>query len=99
MICDTAKLDDKGCIGAPDWIIEILSPGNSQVEMKNKFEVYEKNGVKEYWLAEPTTETIFIYILNEEGKYIGLHPFTTADFITSDVFPDFKLNVADIFKD
>lgn len=99
IICDSSKLDDKGCIGAPDWVIEILSPGNSQVEMKNKFEVYQENGVKEYWIAEPTTETIFVYILNEEGKYIGLHPFTTADVITSYVFPDFELSVADIFKD
>ncbi|MCF0059823.1 Uma2 family endonuclease [Dyadobacter sp. CY356] len=99
VICDSAKLDEKGCIGAPDWIIEILSPGNSQVEMKNKFEVYQDNGVKEYWIAEPTTETIFVYILNEEGKYIGLHPFTTADVITSHIFPDFELSVADIFKD
>ena len=99
IICDSSKLDEKGCIGAPDGIIEILYPGNSQVEMKNKFEVYEENGVQEYWLAEPTTETIFVYILNDEGKYIGLHPITTADVITSAVFPDFKLNVADIFKD
>lgn len=99
VICDTTKLDDKGCIGAPDWIIEILSPGNSQVEMKNKFEVYQENGVKEYWLAEPTTETIFVYVLNNEGQYIGLHPFTTADVMTSHVLPDFKLTVADIFKD
>jgi Uma2 family endonuclease len=58
VICDPLKLDDQGCIGAPDWIIEILSPGNSQTEMKNKFEVYEENGVKEYWLADPTNEII-----------------------------------------
>ena len=99
IICDVAKLDDKGCIGAPDWIIEILSPGNSQTEMKNKFEVYEENGVLEYWLADPTNEIIFVYILNEYGKYIGLHPFTLEDVIPSYVFPEFSLNVADIFKD
>jgi Uma2 family endonuclease len=99
VICDPLKLDDRGCIGAPDWIIEILSPGNSQTEMKNKFEVYQENGVQEYWLADPTNEIIFVYILNEAGKYIGLHPFTLEDQITSHVFPDFQLSVADIFKD
>jgi Uma2 family endonuclease len=99
VICDPAKLDDKGCIGAPDWIIEILSPGNSQTEMKNKFEVYQENGVKEYWIADPMSEVIFAYILNEDGKYIGLQPFVLEDNITSHVFPDFKLSVADIFKD
>lgn len=99
VVCDDTKLDEKGCIGAPDWIIEILSPGNSQIEMKNKFEVYEANGVKEYWLADPANDVIFIYVLNTEGKYIGLHPFALEDVIASHIFPDFKLNVADIFKD
>lgn len=99
VICDASKLDERGCIGAPDWIIEILSPGNSQTEMKNKFEVYQENGVTEYWIADPTSEVIFSYILNEDGKYIGLQPFTLEDKISSHVFPDFKLSVADIFKD
>jgi Uma2 family endonuclease len=99
VVCDPSKLDEKGCIGAPDWIIEILSPGNSQTEMKNKFEVYQENGVKEYWIADPTSEVIFSYILNEEGKYVGLQPFVLEDNVTSHVFPDFKLSVADIFKD
>ncbi|HEV7379989.1 MAG TPA: Uma2 family endonuclease [Dyadobacter sp.] len=99
VICDPSKLDDKGCVGAPDWIIEILSPGNSQTEMKNKFEVYEENGVKEYWIADPTSEVIFSYVLNAEGKYVGSKPFTLEENATSHVFPDFKLSVAAIFKD
>jgi Uma2 family endonuclease len=99
VVCDPAKLDEKGCIGAPDLIIEILSPGNSQTEMKNKFDVYQENGVKEYWIADPTSEVIFVYIMNDDGKYIGLPPFTLEDKITSRIFPDFELNVADIFKD
>ncbi|GAB2632597.1 hypothetical protein GCM10027035_28700 [Emticicia sediminis] len=49
VICDLDKLDDAGCVGVPDLIVEILSPGNSRKEMKEKFEVYEENGVKEYW--------------------------------------------------
>lgn len=48
VICDPAKLDDRGCLGAPDLIVEILSPGNSRKEMKDKFEIYEENGVLEY---------------------------------------------------
>ena len=99
VVCDPAKLDDRGCVGAPDLIIEILSPGNSQTEMKNKFEVYQENGVREYWIADPTSEVIFVYIINEDGKYIGLPPFALADKITSHVFPNFELSVADIFKD
>jgi Uma2 family endonuclease len=48
VICDKDKLDDRGCLGAPDLIIEILSPGNSKKEMDIKFDIYEENGVKEY---------------------------------------------------
>ncbi|MDX1942881.1 MAG: Uma2 family endonuclease, partial [Saprospiraceae bacterium] len=51
VICDAEKLDDRGCIGAPDWIIEILSPGNNKKEVDNKFRLYEENGVREYWVV------------------------------------------------
>lgn len=58
VICDIDKLDDRGCIGAPDLIIEILSPGNTKKEMSDKFQVYEENGVREYWLVEPNDNVI-----------------------------------------
>ena len=73
VICDDAKLDDRGCIGAPDLVVEILSPGNSKKEMGIKFDLYEENGVKEYWIVEPAENSIFIYTLIN-GKYIGLKP-------------------------
>ena len=53
VICDQNKLDDKGCIGSPDLIIEILSPGNSKHEMDIKFDLYQENGVLEYWIVNP----------------------------------------------
>ncbi|MGA0560291.1 Uma2 family endonuclease [Larkinella sp. VNQ87] len=53
VICDPAKLDDQGCMGAPDWIIEILSPGSLARDTKEKFDLYEENGVKEYWQGRP----------------------------------------------
>ena len=53
VICDPAKLDEQGCIGAPDWIIEILSPGSMARDTKEKFDLYEENGVKEYWRGRP----------------------------------------------
>ena len=98
VFCGITNLDDLGAIGAPDWVIEILSPGNSRTEMKNKFEVYEENGVKEYWLIEPANEVVIVYVLDERGKYIGLPPFTVGDTISSYVFPEFSLEVATIFQ-
>ena len=53
VICNTAILDAKGCLGAPDIVIEILSPSNNVIELKNKYEIYEEAGVKEYWVVSP----------------------------------------------
>ncbi|RZK29169.1 MAG: Uma2 family endonuclease, partial [Hymenobacter sp.] len=53
VVCDKNKIDERGCLGAPDWIIEILSPGNSSHDTKTKFDLYEENGVHEYWIVVP----------------------------------------------
>ncbi|MCP1385526.1 Uma2 family endonuclease [Runella salmonicolor] len=98
VICDVDKLDDRGCIGAPDLIIEILSPGNTKKEMSDKFQVYEENGVTEYWLVEPNDNVIFVYVLNDEGKYIGLKPYTEDDILTSSVLPGLEVSVSRIFE-
>jgi Uma2 family endonuclease len=99
VICDLEKLDDQGCVGAPDLIIEILSPGNSKKEMKDKFEVYQENGVKEYWLVNSTERAIFIYVLNEAGIFIGLKPLIEEEILTSSILPGFEMQVEDIFAD
>ncbi len=96
VICDPGKIDNRGCIGAPDLVIEILSPGNSTREMTIKFDLYEENGVKEYWLVKPWDKTILVYVL-EEGKYIGLKPFTEDNEMASPLFPGLKFKVGDIF--
>ena len=99
VICDPAKLDDKGCNGAPDLVVEILSPGNTRKEMKQKFDAYQEAGVQEYWIFQPDDRNVFQYVLNDEGIYIGLHPLTDEDVLVSRVFPDFKVDLAAIFKD
>ncbi|TAE25554.1 MAG: Uma2 family endonuclease [Cytophagales bacterium] len=99
VICDLSKLDDKGCVGAPDLIVEILSPGNTKKEMKQKFDVYQESGVREYWLIQPDDRNVFQYVLNDEGIYIGLHPLTDEDELVSRVFPDFRINLEGVFAD
>ncbi|QLB15457.1 restriction endonuclease [Mannheimia granulomatis] len=86
VICDQEKLDDKGCIGAPDLIVEILSPGNTRKEMKNKYELYQECGVKEYWIVSPEVRAIQIFVLQGD-KYIGIQPVAEDDIATSVVFP------------
>lgn len=68
VICDISKLDEAGCKGAPDWVIEILSLENSKKEMKNKFALYEENGVSEYWIILPTEKSLLRYILDDENR-------------------------------
>lgn len=63
VICDPDKLDEKGCIGAPDWVIEILSPSTSSKDQIKKRYLYEKHGVKEFWLIHPTERTATLYYL------------------------------------
>jgi Uma2 family endonuclease len=72
VFCDQEKLDQKGAKGAPDLVVEILSPGNSRRDMKDKFEVYELAGVREYWIFHPIDSFVLPYLLNEKGKFVGL---------------------------
>ncbi|WP_300603159.1 Uma2 family endonuclease [Niabella sp.] len=97
VICDANKIDDRGCIGAPDLVIEILSPGNTQKEMGIKFDLYEESGVKEYWLVEPQDKVILVYLL-KDGEFRGLKPFIETDEIHSALFPELKFNVSDLFE-
>lgn len=83
VICDESKLDDKGCCGAPDLVIEILSPGNSEKEVKLKFSLYEEAGVIEYWIVHPSEQTIVVFILNENKKYDGAKIYAGNDSIKS----------------
>lgn len=97
VVCDSNKLDEKGCIGSPDLIIEILSPGNSNREMTIKFDLYEENGVKEYWIVNQSEKTILVYVLKDD-KFIGLKPIVESGKLESPTFPDLKFPIKSIFK-
>ena len=97
VICDRNKIDERGCIGAPDLIIEILSPGNSKKEMDIKYDLYEENGVREYWIVNPTVQTISIFVL-QNNKYIGIKPLIIDSKLQSPSFPDLKFAVKKIFN-
>ncbi|MFT6204405.1 MAG: Uma2 family endonuclease [Spirosomataceae bacterium] len=98
VVCDLEKLDDAGCLGAPDLIVEILSPGNTKKEMKEKKEVYEENGVKEYWIVHPTEEYILQYYL-EKGKYVGGTHYFDEDVVVSTAVEGFETTVSEVLQD
>lgn len=99
VICDPAKLDERGCIGAPDIVVEILSPGNNKKELINKYEVYEEAGVKEYWIVSPSHKTFFRYILDENGKFQPTKMLTEGEEVNTSIMPGFKLILDEVFKD
>ena len=96
VVCDKSKIDERGCIGAPDIMVEILSPGSSKKDLKNKYEVYEQSGVREYWVISPQNQWCIIYTLLD-GKYNLSGPFVEGEFITSTVLPSFTLNLTALF--
>ena len=96
VVSDLSKLDDKGCIGAPDLIIEIISPGNSKREMTLKFYLYRENKVKKYWIVNQSDKTILVNVLKDD-KFIGLKPHIEDCTIQSPTFSKLKFKVKNIF--
>ena len=96
VICDLKKLDKRGCTGAPDIVIEILSPGNNEKELRNKYEVYEEAGVTEYWIISPQDKTFFKYTL-VDGHFQPSKLMTIGDVITTVVLPGFELDLRTVF--
>jgi Uma2 family endonuclease len=69
VICDLSKIDELGCCGAPDLIVEVLSPSTFKKDVYEKFALYEEFGVKEYWIVHPKDKIITVFLLQENGKY------------------------------
>ena len=99
VICDSGKLDKQGCIGAPDLVIEILSPGNSKREMRDKFELYEEASVLEYWIVDPERKIVHLFILNEETqKFVLQTPILTDDeTLNCYIFEGLSIDLKEIF--
>ncbi len=99
VICDPDKLDEQGCQGVPDWIIEILSPSTSSKDLNEKFDLYQNAGVREYWIVHPHEGTLIVYFLNEEGSYqlLRQRPYTSPEKVASYVFPQLKVELEVVF--
>ena len=97
VVCDPEKLDDAGCKGAPDLIVEILSHSTSKKDLNDKFYLYEEFGVKEYWVVYPGDKVLEIFYL-EKGKYSRSKKYLPGDLVISEVLSGLNLNVNDIFE-
>ncbi len=97
IICDHEKLDERGCIGAPDWIIEIVSPGNTKKEIDDKYSIYEENGVREYWIIQPTDETVTVFDL-KNNKYQFRKIYNNIDKASVGIFTGFEIELPEVFR-
>jgi Uma2 family endonuclease len=100
VLCDKTKLDAQGCNGAPDWIIEILSKGNSTKEVKIKHELYQNSGVSEYWLVYPYEQVIYAFVLDTATERYELsNSFSGNDMASPSLFPELAIDLQELFKE
>ena len=97
VICDLSKLDERGCCGAPDLIVEVLSPSTGKKDMTEKFVLYEDSGVKEYWIVYPKDRAVHQFLLQDNGKYNNGTVYELAGKIPVHLFDDYPIDLDDIF--
>ncbi|MDR2483532.1 MAG: Uma2 family endonuclease [Treponema sp.] len=95
VLCDPGKLGDEGCRGAPDLVMEILSPSNTAIEMERKLNLYQEAGVREYWVVDPLNRRVCVYLLKDD-RYVP-RTFRAADRAQSAILPGLELPLADVF--
>lgn len=94
VVCDSSKLDGKSCKGAPDLVIEILSPSTARTDRITKLNKYQQAGVREYWIVDPDTQTIQVCFF-ERGTVKG---YTDSDIVPVGILPGCEINLHDVFS-
>lgn len=96
VICDRNKLHDQGCFGAPDWIIEIVSPSSRRMDYSTKNTLYSEAGVQEYWIVDPEKERTTVYRYAEDAAPI-IFPFHSP--VSAGLYPDLEILISSLLKD
>lgn len=96
IVCDYEKLDDEGCKGAPDLIMEILSPSTQRHDKVTKFILYQQAGVREYWIIDPDTQIVQVYTL-EDGCYHAGTAYTANSTVPVGIFENFSIDLGQVF--
>ena len=98
VVCDQDKLDDYGCKGAPDMVVEVLSPSNRQYDLRTKYRLYEKAGVREYWVVDPDTNSVAVHLL-EDGFYGSPVVYISSAKIKVEVLDDCWIDLEEVFSE
>lgn len=97
VICYPSKIKEQGCFGAPDWIIEILSPHTAKKDLQDKFSLYEESGVREYWIVEPRNQTVEVFLL-KEGRYDRIQTYIGDDEVASNTLLALQVKLDLVFE-
>ena len=98
VVCDPDKLDDAGCKGAPDLIIEVLSPSTQRYDRVTKFNLYQRAGVQEYWIVDPDSRVVSVYTL-EDGAYHAAAVYSAGSSVPVGVLEDCKIDLSAVFQE
>lgn len=96
VVCDPTKIQERGCFGAPDFIIEILSPSTAKKDIQLKFELYEEAKVTEYWIVEPRNNTVEVFVLVND-KYQRIQTYMQDDVVPCNVLTGLSIDLKEIF--
>ncbi|MEQ9098768.1 MAG: Uma2 family endonuclease [Imperialibacter sp.] len=99
VFCDKSKLDEKGAIGAPDLVVEILSPSTSKKDMSEKLLLYQKFEVKEYWVVDPEGEDVRVFVLDENGRFYLLSILKNDETLKSKLFSGLTIPLEELFAE
>lgn len=99
VICDSSKLDDKGCKGSPDLIVEILSPATARKDVKEKFLRYERAGVREYWIVDPSGKTVTVFRRGEAGLFGRPDVYGQEERVKVGIFEEVEIDLQPVFAE
>jgi Uma2 family endonuclease len=99
VICDPKKLDNRGCIGAPDLIVEVQSPSTAQRDLRQKFDLYEEAGVREYWVVFPGEKGVTVFLLQENGKFDHGTTYEFEGKIPVSIFEGLEIDLKELFEE
>ena len=99
VVCDLTKLDDRGCVGAPDLIVEVLSRSTLKKDWNYKFNLYEKAGVREYWIVDPKAKMANVFLLQPDGQYDMGTVYDSDQKAPVTVLEGLEIDLNEIFED
>ncbi len=99
VVCDRTKIDEAGCIGAPDLIVEVQSPSTAKRDLQEKFQLYEESGVREYWVVYPRVKGLTVFLLQDDGKYDDGTTYEFTGKVPVSIFKGLEIDLEELFEE